>query len=92
MQKEIIPIFGVAIFFMVTFTSCSKKEVVAPAQKAVSTNISDLKTYFFSVSKIDTAEIRYDVKSQMFSVSGVDQISMKDLTVLFENSKKSKND
>ena len=78
----------IAFLASVALTGCEKKEVEAQKVDALQqVDIATLTAYFADRINVGVDDIKYEEKTQQFSLRGVDQVSLEKLTKFYLNSK-----
>lgn len=78
--------FKNTFFFILLFTSiafgCKKTEKPIPIkiEKAAVLTTETLKIYFANMVNVKITDVKYDEKTEQFSIGGYDQIDLKELT------------
>lgn len=85
--------FSVLFAFFLSGCKVQNEEMVPNSQELTEKHqINQLKTYLSEVSNADVNEINYNEKTEMFSISGIEQIDLKKLTEFYERNKNKVND
>lgn len=87
--KNVIKIAAMALFITTAIFSCKKKETDSPKNELNNNiDVETLKSHMSKIINVKVSDIKYDEKTEQFSIFGIDQIDRKKLTEFYEQSKK----
>ncbi|SDK81240.1 hypothetical protein SAMN04487898_11243 [Pedobacter sp. ok626] len=87
MLKFLKPVVLVAFLASAAFTGCKQQEIVVEKiDETPNVDILTLRKYFANRINVEVDDLKYDEKTQQFSLRGVDQVSLEKLTRFYLNS------